>query len=109
MSLSQIFADVLSNFTSVLVFMSNTGRGFHIEYPSITLHAISRQDERPSIYCQLDEETEAAIQQLSHADLNGTGNEEDEQEDQADQVDTPMRELSIIPQNPQACKCYFVQ
>jgi len=85
--------------------MSNTGRGFQIEYPSITLHAISRQDGRPSIYCQLDEATDAAIQQLSHTDLNGTENEEDEQEeDQGGEVDTPMRELSIIPQNPQACK-----
>ena len=89
--------------------MSNTGHGFQIEYPSITLHAISRQDEQPSIYCQLDEETEAVIEQLSHADLNGTENEEDEQEEQGDEVDTPMRELSIIPQNPQACKYHLVQ
>lgn len=89
--------------------MSNTGHGFQIEYPSITLHAISRQDGQPSIYCQLDEETEAAIDQLSHTDLNGTGNEGDEQEEQGHENDTPMRELSIIPQNPQACKYHLVQ
>ena len=87
---------------SVLLFMSNTGRGFQIEYPSITLHAISRRDGQPSIYCQLDEETDAAIQQLSHTDLNA---EEDGQEEaQGGEVDTPMRELSIIPQNLEACK-----
>ena len=90
---------------SVLLFMSNTGRGFQIEYPSITLHAISRRDGQPSIYCQLDEETDAAIQQLSHTDLNATENEEDKQEEeQGGEVDTPMRELSIIPQNLEACK-----
>ena len=96
-------------FKSVLVFMSNTGHGFQIEYPSITLHAISRQDGQPSIYCQLDEETEAAIEQLSHTDLNGTGNDEDEEGKQGDEVDTPMRELSIIPQNPEACKYHLVK
>ncbi|KAJ7678548.1 regulator of volume decrease after cellular swelling-domain-containing protein [Mycena rosella] len=48
---------------SVLVFMSTTGRGFQIEYPAITLHAVSRAEAGPSIYCQLDEhagEAEAA-------------------------------------------------
>ncbi|KAH9962781.1 regulator of volume decrease after cellular swelling-domain-containing protein [Lactifluus volemus] len=40
---------------SVLAFQSSTGRAFKIEYPSITLHAISRGDSGPFIYCQLDE------------------------------------------------------
>ncbi|PCH42637.1 hypothetical protein WOLCODRAFT_89932 [Wolfiporia cocos MD-104 SS10] len=40
---------------SVLVFMSITGRGFQVEYPSVTLHAVSRADSGPSIYCQLDD------------------------------------------------------
>ena len=40
---------------SVLAFQSSTGRTFKIEYPSITLHAISRGDSGPFVYCQLDE------------------------------------------------------
>ena len=41
--------------SSVLAFQSSTGRAFQIEYPSITLHAISRGDSGPFVYCQLDE------------------------------------------------------
>ncbi|KAI0261547.1 regulator of volume decrease after cellular swelling-domain-containing protein [Gloeopeniophorella convolvens] len=40
---------------SVLAFQSSTGRAFQIEYPSITLHAISRGEAGPFVYCQLDE------------------------------------------------------
>jgi nucleotide-sensitive chloride channel 1A len=61
--------------------MSTTGHGFQIEYPAITLHAISRAESGPSIYCQLDE----------HAgDPNAVIG------DDADVSD--MRELSIVPQ-----------
>jgi nucleotide-sensitive chloride channel 1A len=63
--------------------MSVTGRGFQIEYPSITLHAISRNESGSSIYCQLDETP--AGDQPAH--------EED---------DTPMRELKIVPERVQA-------
>ena len=99
---------------SVLVFMSTTGHGFKIDYPSITLHAISRAGDRPSIYCQLDEETTAAAEQLSHTNLNGNvdederdkkGDEGGEEEDQEPEQDcSPMRELNIFPQNPQSCE-----
>ncbi|KAF8588896.1 hypothetical protein K439DRAFT_1645316 [Ramaria rubella] len=40
---------------SVLAFLSDTRKGFQIEYPTITLHAISRGESEPAIYCQLDE------------------------------------------------------
>ncbi|KAM6504302.1 Regulator of volume decrease after cellular swelling domain containing protein [Amanita muscaria] len=102
--------------SSVLVFMSTTGRGFQIEYPSITLHAISRAGDRPSLYCQLDEETDATAEQLSHTNLNGIaaaeeGEEEEEQEDgeekEEEQYESIMRELSIFPQNPQALEALF--
>lgn len=63
--------------------MSITGRGFQLEYPSITLHAISRTESGPSIYCQLDE-TPAGDQ---------PGNCED---------DSPMRELKIVPERVEA-------
>ena len=65
---------------SVLAFQSSTtGRAFQIEYPSITLHAISRGESGPFIYCQLDESPAAA---------NGD----------ADEDVLSMRELSLTPQ-----------
>lgn len=61
--------------------MSSNGRGIQIEYPSITLHAISRADNKPSIYCQLDEHV------ASTEEAQG-------EEDEANE----MRELVIVPQ-----------
>lgn len=61
--------------------MSITGRGFQVEYPAITLHAVSR-GERPSIYCQLDD----SISEPSTPD----------------ETISELRELSIIPQNPES-------
>lgn len=61
--------------------MSTTGRGLQVKYPSITLHAISRGG-RPSIYCQLDE-------------TDSTSPPDEESEDL-----TEMRELMIVPQDP---------
>jgi chloride channel, nucleotide-sensitive, 1A len=62
--------------------MSDTGRGCQIEYPAITLHAVSRGEHGPSIYCQLDE----------HAGEPTAAS--------VDEGDSEMRELTIIPQNP---------
>ena len=72
---------------SVLVFMSTTGVGFQIEYPAITLHAVSRGESGPSIYCQLDE---------GFGQVNGgpPANEDEYSE---------MRELTINPKNPDSC------
>ena len=72
---------------SVLAFMSTTGVGFQIEYPAITLHAVSRGELGPSIYCQLDE---------SFGQVNGgpSANEDEYSE---------MRELTIIPENSESC------
>lgn len=75
--------------SSVLVFMSSTGRGFQVKYPAITLHAISRAEgTRPSIYCQLDE-----------TDSNSPP--DDTSEDVTD-----MRELMIVPQDPESRASY---
>ncbi|KAJ3906459.1 regulator of volume decrease after cellular swelling-domain-containing protein [Lentinula edodes] len=71
---------------SVLIFMSKTGKGFQIEYPSITLHAVSRGDTPPSIYCQLDESSAKAMEML-----------EDENEEEETQEDMDMRVLNIVP------------
>lgn len=59
-----------------------TGKCLQVTYPTISLHAISRADLGPSIYCQLDE--------LLNADEEPTGDEEDAME---------MRELRINLQN----------
>ncbi|KAH9902537.1 regulator of volume decrease after cellular swelling-domain-containing protein [Cubamyces lactineus] len=77
---------------SHLVFMSATGRGFQVEYPRITLHAISRGEKGPSIYCQLDDTVDAN----ANAEPQ---NDEDEVSD--------MRELSILPKDPSALEPIF--
>jgi len=73
---------------SVLAFISTTGRGFQVEYPSITLHAISRTESGPSIYCQLDEMP--------------TRDQAEKDED-----DSPMRELKIAPERVEALEQIF--
>lgn len=65
--------------------MSATGRGFQLEYPSITLHAISRGEQGPSIYCQLDDTVNAAE----------NAKPQNDEEDVAD-----MSELTILPKDP---------
>ncbi|KAJ6612280.1 regulator of volume decrease after cellular swelling-domain-containing protein [Mycena sp. CBHHK59/15] len=74
---------------SVLVFMSTTGRGFQIEYPAITLHAVSRAEAGPSIYCQLDEHAGEAEAVASNDDMSD------------------MRELSIVPQSAASLEPIF--
>ncbi|KAJ7284619.1 regulator of volume decrease after cellular swelling-domain-containing protein [Mycena rebaudengoi] len=75
---------------SVLVFWSTTGRGFQVEYPAITLHAVSRGEAGPSIYCQLDEHA-------GEADASAAAN--DEMSD--------MRELTIVPQSASSLEPIF--
>ncbi|KAL0575085.1 hypothetical protein V5O48_006888 [Marasmius crinis-equi] len=64
---------------SDLAFISTTGKGFQIEYPSITLHAVLRSEGGPSIYCQSGE---------------SSGEPSNDP-----QEDMDMRELTIIPQD----------
>ncbi|KAG9015254.1 hypothetical protein FRB93_012953 [Tulasnella sp. JGI-2019a] len=73
---------------SALVFMAPSGKGFQIEYPKITLHAISRSVPGPSIYCQLDEQVE------------DTG-------EVADDEDAAMSELNIFPADATAVEGIF--
>lgn len=79
------FCSSSHSLSSVLAFISTTGRGFQLEYPSITLHAISRAESGPCVYCQLDE--------------TPTGDEPENGED-----DSPMRELKIVPEREGARK-----
>ena len=74
--------------------MSTTGVGFQIEYPAITLHAVSRGEAGPSIYCQLDE---------SFGQLNGGPTSANEDEN------TEMRELTIVPKNSDSCMSCFLR
>ncbi|PPQ95719.1 hypothetical protein CVT26_008362 [Gymnopilus dilepis] len=84
--------------TSVLVFMSNAGTGFQVEYPAITLHAVSRGESGPSIYCQLDEQYGAA-----NGTANGAGGGAGDDEDAV----AEMRELSIVPQSAESLEAIF--
>ena len=70
----------------MLVFISATGKGFQVDYTSITLHAISRAEAGPSIYCQLDEPVAAEFAAAP---------------DEEDDV-TNMRELVIVPKDSSA-------
>ncbi|KAK7454486.1 hypothetical protein VKT23_011241 [Stygiomarasmius scandens] len=79
---------------TVLVFFTASGHGFQLEYPSITLHAISR--DPPSIYCQLLSEEQPAVQHQNEEDENGNENQ-----------DQAMRELNIIPADPSALESIF--
>lgn len=80
----------LTIFTSILVFLSATGRGFQVDYPSITLHAISRAAAGPSIYCQLDDPPVA----------DATNHDEEDA--------SKMRELVILPKDPSSrTLCFF--
>ncbi|KAH9921312.1 regulator of volume decrease after cellular swelling-domain-containing protein [Fomitopsis serialis] len=76
---------------SALVFLSANGRGWSVEYPSITLHAISRAESGPSIYCQLDE---AAALADSEAPID-------------EDADTEMKELIIVPRDATSLEPIF--
>ncbi|KAF8674177.1 volume decrease after cellular swelling [Rhizoctonia solani] len=74
-----------------LAFVWPSGTGFTIEYPRITLHAVSRGESGPSVYCQLDESAEGP---------GAPGGDEE-------QVDSEMREMKIIPSNPESVEPIF--
>ncbi|KAH8117764.1 regulator of volume decrease after cellular swelling-domain-containing protein [Phellopilus nigrolimitatus] len=76
---------------SVLAFISSSsGRGFQVEYPFITLHAISRADSGPCIYCQLDEPS-------PQDDIDG----------EASDVSNELRELKFIPESASSLDALF--
>jgi nucleotide-sensitive chloride channel 1A len=77
--------------SSVLVFMGTNGSGFQIDYRAITLHAVSRGESGPSIYCQLDES-------LGTENTAATTDED---------TISDMRELTIVPQNPSS-RAFFL-
>ncbi|KAJ2914071.1 hypothetical protein MD484_g6338, partial [Candolleomyces efflorescens] len=107
---------ILYVLTSVLAFTSSTGRSFQVEYPSITLHAISRSGPRPSLYCQLDESedpdavTSNGAQDTANGAVNGDadGEPEDETEEEGNEAEfSAMRELNIIPTSAESLDAIF--
>ncbi|KAJ4488070.1 regulator of volume decrease after cellular swelling-domain-containing protein [Lentinula aciculospora] len=95
---------VLYVLESVLIFMSKTGNGLQIEYPLITLHAVSRGDTPPSIYCQLDESSAKALKMLvdseqpqTNGHVDKTSADESEEEEDEGLEDMDMRVLNIVP------------
>ncbi|KAL1745412.1 regulator of volume decrease after cellular swelling-domain-containing protein [Schizophyllum fasciatum] len=78
---------------SALFFMSANGRGLQIDYPSITLHAISRAESGPCVYCQLDDSA-------GQPAANGAGPQEGDEY-------TSLRELSIVPQSAASLEPIF--
>jgi hypothetical protein len=76
---------------------SDSRPGFSLDYPSITLHAISRDDSGPSVYCQLDESPAPGqsvprpTRIIEGRENDGHYHPEDEEDD-----DTPMREMRIL-------------
>ncbi|RUS23315.1 regulator of volume decrease after cellular swelling-domain-containing protein [Endogone sp. FLAS-F59071] len=66
----------------------NTATGLAIPYPSIIIHAISRQNGQPCVYCQLDS-GEVLAEQRRVA-------EDDDDEDKE------VTELKLVPDDPDA-------
>lgn len=76
---------------SLMIYMASSGsKGFTIAYPNITLHAISRSESGPSVYCQIDP---------SPGD-NGEVNQSDE-----DVVE--MIELTLVPTETSSVETIF--
>jgi hypothetical protein len=69
--------------------MSTSNHGFQIKYPAITLHAISRAESPPSIYCQLDDRA---------GDVENLSLRQDDDE-------SDVRELIIIPADDTSREC----
>ncbi|KAF5367163.1 hypothetical protein D9758_004007 [Tetrapyrgos nigripes] len=94
---------------TVLVFFTASGHGFQLEYPSITLHAISR--DPPSIYCQLVSEEVPGAKESQGAGTGAEGQGEDgdgggEAEEGAE-LDEALREMNIIPADSNALEPIF--
>lgn len=76
-----------SGHSQVYFYSEQAQSGIAVEYPDIIIHAISRQDGRPGIYCQLESGRFFPNQQIP-------------EEDQEDTV----TELKFMPQDVGSCK-----
>lgn len=80
---------ILFYHSQVYFYSESAKSGIAVQYPDIIIHAISRQDGQPNIYCQLDAGLFFPNQQLP----------EDEQE-----LEETVTELRLIPKDGGACK-----
>ncbi|KAL0124885.1 hypothetical protein PUN28_006629 [Cardiocondyla obscurior] len=74
---------------------SDTHQGFSIEYPHISIHAISRDEHvhvRPCLFVMVDAKVDLPDMPLPLSSENGSENE--------DEGDSPMTELQFAPDNP---------
>ncbi|KAG2218351.1 hypothetical protein INT45_012970 [Circinella minor] len=76
--------------SQVYFYSTLAGSGIAVEYPDIIIHAISRQEGRPSIYCQLEQGRFFPNQQLP--------------EDEEDSV----TELKFMPQDPGSLEAIYM-
>ena len=70
----------------VVAFIGTDGRGFSVDYPTLILHAISRGEEGPLLYCQLDESI--GTEQADDEDVDG------------------LREIKIKPASSESCELF---
>lgn len=78
-------------FSQIYFYSESANSGIAVEYPDVIIHAISRQEGQPNIYCQLDAGLFFPNQQLP----------EDEQE-----REETVTELRLIPRDGGACKFF---
>lgn len=85
----RLIAFILYLFSQVYFYSDSAKSGIAVEYPDIIIHAISRQQGQPNIYCQLDAGLFFPNQQLP--------------EDEDERAET-VTELRLIPRDGGACK-----
>ncbi|XP_046428833.1 methylosome subunit pICln isoform X1 [Neodiprion pinetum] len=94
---------------SLLSWVSGTtGQGFSLEYPNISLHAISRDQQlhpHQYLYVMVDAKLDPAdMQELLPIDARSEGNDE---EDDDDESETPMTEMRFVPENSNSLDAMF--
>ncbi|XP_012216924.1 methylosome subunit pICln [Linepithema humile] len=89
---------------SVLSWVNNdTQQGFSLEYPHISLHAISRDEQvhpRQCLYVMVDAKVDLPDMPLSLSSENASENEDDD-------TDTPITEMQFAPDNTNNLESMF--
>ncbi|CAJ0968855.1 unnamed protein product [Ranitomeya imitator] len=97
---------------SRLSWLNSSGLGFSLEYPSISLHAISRDTAtypEEHIYVMVDGKMvngKVADGDGNEANMNNQG-EDNEEEDDDDNDEEPITEIRFVPENKADCRHLF--
>jgi hypothetical protein len=92
-------------------YSDTSSKGFTVPYKAITLHAISRGERGPTVYCQVDlGETAMDVEPAptaNGANKDSGGQTEDQKEEEEgdgeeEEQDTSMVEMIFAPQDPEA-------